>query len=111
GAGTRAEAGTGTAGQADAGTRSGADGTGWVRRRIRRIRRIRPRPSSCAPAGWCSVYQAVTGRGPRVPPDIGVVDSDDPPRARWITPALTTVRQPLPETAGDAPRRARCPGC
>ncbi|MEU2688776.1 substrate-binding domain-containing protein [Streptomyces hygroscopicus] len=57
------------------------------------------------------VYQAVTGRGPRVPPDIAVVDSDDPPRARWITPALTTVRQPLPETAGDAPRRARCPGC
>ncbi|MEU7626816.1 substrate-binding domain-containing protein [Streptomyces hygroscopicus] len=56
------------------------------------------------------VYQAVTGRAPRVPPDIGVVGSDDLPRARWITPALTTVRQPLPETTGAAPRRARCRG-
>ncbi|MGH1556624.1 substrate-binding domain-containing protein [Streptomyces sp. L7] len=39
-----------------------------------------------------------------VPDDIGVVGFDDLPEARWVTPALTTVRQPLSEMAATALR-------
>lgn len=34
-----------------------------------------------------------------MPDDISVVGFDDLPEARWVTPALTTVRQPLSEMA------------
>jgi LacI family transcriptional regulator len=49
-------------------------------------------------------YQAIRDRGLRIPEDISVVGFDDLPLARWASPPLTTIRQPLPEMAAHAMR-------
>ena len=43
------------------------------------------------------VYEAARVRHLRVPDDLSVVGFDDLPSARWTSPPLTTVRQPLVE--------------
>lgn len=43
------------------------------------------------------VYRAIYERGLTVPGDISVIGFDDVPSAQWMTPPLTTIRQPLKE--------------
>ena len=50
------------------------------------------------------VYEAARQHGLRVPVDLSVVGFDDLPVARWSSPPLTTVRQPLAEMGGLAAR-------
>ncbi|MFF0011948.1 LacI family DNA-binding transcriptional regulator [Streptomyces sp. NPDC005374] len=58
----------------------------------------------CSDRMALGVYEALAERGLRVPGDMSVVGFDDLPEARWTTPALTTVRQPLSEMAAMALR-------
>jgi LacI family transcriptional regulator len=48
------------------------------------------------------VYEAARQRGLRIPEDLSVVGFDDLPVARWGSPPLTTVRQPLAEMGSSA---------
>ena len=50
------------------------------------------------------VLEAARTKGIRVPRDLSVVGYDDLPIARWSSPALTTVHQPLKEMAEEATR-------
>ena len=48
------------------------------------------------------VLEAVRSLGLRVPEDLSIVGYDDIPLARWVSPRLTTVRQPLKRMAEEA---------
>ncbi len=50
------------------------------------------------------LYEAARELGLGIPRDLSVVGFDDLPLARWISPPLTTVRQPLTEMAETAAR-------
>ncbi|NMM21972.1 MAG: LacI family transcriptional regulator [Phycicoccus sp.] len=50
------------------------------------------------------VYLAAAARGLRIPDDVSVVGFDDVALCEWISPTLTTVRQPLAEMAAEATR-------
>ncbi|GAA3463790.1 LacI family DNA-binding transcriptional regulator [Saccharothrix longispora] len=61
---------------------------------------------ACNDAQALGVYQAAHDKGLRVPDDLSVVGFDDLPPARWATPGLTTIRQPLRDMAAEATRLA-----
>jgi len=46
--------------------------------------------------------EAVRATGLRVPEDVSIVGYDDIPPARWVSPALTTVHQPLRRMGAEA---------
>ena len=50
------------------------------------------------------VYEAARRYGLRLPQDLSVVGFDDVPMAQWVSPPLTTLRQPLAEMATLAAR-------
>lgn len=50
------------------------------------------------------VLEAVRALGLTVPGDLSVVGYDDIPLARWVSPRLTTIRQPLMRMAEEATR-------
>ncbi|MDN3495728.1 substrate-binding domain-containing protein [Planococcus sp. APC 4015] len=50
------------------------------------------------------VYLAARARRLRIPEDLSVVGFDDVDLCRWVTPQLTTVRQPLANMASEATR-------
>ena len=50
------------------------------------------------------VLEAVRGLGLRVPEDLSIVGYDDIPMAKWVSPRLTTIRQPLRRMAEEATR-------
>ena len=50
------------------------------------------------------IYLAARDRGLRIPEDLSVVGNDDVDLCQWISPQLTTVRQPLAEMAREATR-------
>lgn len=50
------------------------------------------------------VLEAVRGLGLRVPDDLSLVGYDDIPLAQWVSPSLTTIRQPLRRMAEEATR-------
>lgn len=52
------------------------------------------------------IYHAAVQAGARIPEDLSVVGFDDMPDARWMTPPLTTIRQPLKEMGAAAARLA-----
>lgn len=62
-----------------------------------------PEPPSavfiCADTMALGAYRAMRERGLDVPKDLSVVGFDDRPESHWVTPRLTTVRQPLDEMA------------
>ena len=59
---------------------------------------------ACSDQMAFGVYEAVRQRGLRVPDDMSVVGFDDLPEARWASPPLTTVRQPLADMGRVAAR-------
>lgn len=50
------------------------------------------------------VYLAARERGIRIPEDLSIVGFDDVDLCQWVTPQLTTVRQPLAGMAAEATR-------
>jgi DNA-binding LacI/PurR family transcriptional regulator len=50
------------------------------------------------------VYQAARAIGLRVPEDLSVVGFDDVELCQWVSPQLTTIRQPLADMAREATR-------
>ncbi|MYS82072.1 LacI family DNA-binding transcriptional regulator [Embleya scabrispora] len=55
---------------------------------------------ACSDRMALGVFDVAAERGLRAPRDISVVGFDDLPEACWLSPALTTVRQPVQEMAG-----------
>jgi LacI family transcriptional regulator len=49
-------------------------------------------------------YEALRRHGLQVPKDVSVIGFDDLPTAKWASPPLTTIRQPLAEMAAMATR-------
>jgi len=59
---------------------------------------------ACSDAMALGAYEAAAGAGIGIPNRLSIVGFDDLPEARWSTPALTTVRQPVADMAASALR-------
>lgn len=59
---------------------------------------------ACSDRMALGVYECAAGAGLRIPQDLSVIGFDDLPEARWLTPSLTTVRQPVGEMGATAAR-------
>jgi DNA-binding LacI/PurR family transcriptional regulator len=73
--------------------------------RARRLLRLPDRPSAIIAGDdlqALGVYQAAREARLHIPEDISVIGFDDLPIARWVSPPLTTIRQPLFEMAETA---------
>jgi DNA-binding LacI/PurR family transcriptional regulator len=78
-----------------------ADGTAHARALLR----LNDPPTAifaCNDLQAVGVYQAAHELGLRIPDDLSVIGFDDLPPAKWVIPALTTIRQPLMEMAAAA---------
>lgn len=59
---------------------------------------------ACSDRMALGVYEAAASMGLHIPDQLSVVGFDDLPEARWLSPALTTVRQPVREMGRTAAR-------
>ena len=59
---------------------------------------------ACSDEMALGVYQAARALGIRIPDDVSVIGFDDLPESSWVSPAMTTVRQPIEEMAAAAMR-------
>lgn len=78
-----------------------------ARRQMRELLDLPQPPTAvfaCSDRMALGACDALAERGLRVPDDMSVVGFDDLPEARWASPALTTVRQPVSEMAATALR-------
>lgn len=69
--------------------------------------RATPAPTAvfaCSDTMALGVYDASAALGLRIPDDVSVVGFDDLPEAQWVSPALTTVHQPIAEMGSSALR-------
>lgn len=69
--------------------------------------RTTPAPTAvfaCSDTIALGVYDAAAALRLRIPDDVSVVGFDDLPEAGWLSPALTTVHQPIAEMGGAALR-------
>ena len=63
------------------------------------------RPTAVFAAGYAfalEVYGAARAAGLRIPQDLAIVGVDDPPSAEYLSPPMTTIRQPLMQLGHDA---------
>ncbi|MFD7875990.1 LacI family DNA-binding transcriptional regulator [Streptomyces sp. NPDC059766] len=87
--------------------RHGRSDEAGARIRMRELLELPEPPTAvfvCSDRMALGVYQALAERDLTVPYDVSVVGFDDLPEARWASPSLTTVRQPLAEMAATALR-------
>lgn len=54
---------------------------------------------ACSDHMALGVFDVAAERGLRIPRDLSVIGFDDLPEARWLSPALTTIHQPVREMA------------
>ncbi|WP_233221071.1 LacI family DNA-binding transcriptional regulator [Streptomyces carminius] len=57
---------------------------------------------ACSDPMALGIYDALGARGLRIPEDVSVIGFDDLPEAQYVTPGLTTVRQPSTELGAAA---------
>ncbi|NNC13849.1 substrate-binding domain-containing protein [Planctomonas sp. JC2975] len=72
-----------------------------------RMLALRKRPTAlfaCSDEMALGTYQAARALGLGVPDDLSIVGFDDLPESAWVTPGLTTVRQPIEDMASAAMR-------
>ncbi|HEY3716557.1 MAG TPA: substrate-binding domain-containing protein [Jatrophihabitantaceae bacterium] len=76
-------------------------------RQAARLLQLRHRPTAifaCSDRMALGVYDAAAALNVRIPDELSVVGFDDLVEAQWLTPGLTTMRQPVREMAAAAAR-------